>query len=222
MVNIIDAIIVLFLVMGAIYGFKKGGIQMLAYFIGTFLIIYLSFIIKTPLARFLYMHLPFFKAPGIFKGISAYNIFIYEGIAFLIILTILIILLKLILKFTGILSKIVDKSIILTLPSKLLGILLGVVEVYIILFALLYMFSNFGLAHIVLDTSKLSPVMLNKTPLTSEVKNNYKATREVIKIANENISDKDKNDKAIKSLLKYGIIDEKTSEKLKEKGDYND
>ena len=214
MINVIDAIIILFLLAGCIIGLKKGAIQMLAYFIGTFLVVFIAYYLKHPLAKLMYMHLPFFKLNGVFKGISSYNILIYEGIAFLLILSVLIIVLKLLLKVTGILSKIVDNSIILTLPSKLIGILLGFFESYIIIFTLLYIFASFGFSNVVLSTSKLTPTILHKTPLSSEVKNNYKATKEIIKIAKEKISEEDKNTKSLDTLLKYGIIDEESAKIL--------
>ena len=121
--NVIDVVILLFLTMGAVLGFKKGAIQTLATLIGTILIIVLAYYLKNPLSVLMYTYLPFFKLGGIFKGITVVNILIYEAIAFFIILSILSVLLSIILKVTGIISKIVDHSIILTLPSKLIGII---------------------------------------------------------------------------------------------------
>ena len=108
MINVVDAIIILFLLTGAILGFKRGAIQTLATLIGTILIIIIAYYLKNPLSVFLYTYLPFFKLGGIFNGITVINILIYEAIAFLIVLGVLSVLLSVILKITGILSKIVD------------------------------------------------------------------------------------------------------------------
>ena len=209
-INIIDAVIILFLIAGAVFGYKKGAIQMIAYIIGTIFIIALSWYLKKPVAIFMYTHFPYFRLGGVLKNVYVINILIYQGIAFLLILSILSILLGIIFKFTGILSKIVDKSIILTLPSKIIGTLLGFLEAYIFIFTMLFIFSQFSFSHEILSESKYTNMMLNKTPLTKECRNSYKAFKEIKDVSN----DEEANSKAIDVLLKYNIITPKTMKKL--------
>ena len=209
-VNIIDAVIILFLLMGAVVGYKKGAVQMIAYIVGTILVVCLSWYLKKPVAIFMYTHFPYFRLGGALRNVYVINILIYQGIAFLIILSILSILLGIVLKFTGVLSRIVDKSIILTLPSKIIGTLLGFIEAYIFVFVLLFVFTQFSFSHEVVSGSKYTDLMLNKTPLTKEYRNSYKAFKEIKKIS----KDDDSNSKAIDVLLKYDIINSKTMKKL--------
>ena len=84
--NIIDIGIILIIIMGGIVGFKRGFFNQLVSSIGFFVIVVLSFLLKNPLSVFLYEHLPFFKFGGIIKGVTVLNIFLYEIIAFIIIL----------------------------------------------------------------------------------------------------------------------------------------
>lgn len=217
MINVIDAIIILFLLAGAVLGFKKGAIQTLATLIGTILIIILAYYLKNPLSVFLYTYLPFFKLGGIFSGITVVNILIYEAIAFLIVLGILSVLLSIVLKITGILSKIVDHSIILTLPSKLIGILVGFLEAYVFLFILLFIFSQFSFSNTVLKDSKYTNIILSKTPFTTGFKNSYNAFNE-IRDLNDN---KNKDYEALNILLKYDIITTDNAYKLVENGKLN-
>lgn len=215
--NVIDVVILLFLAMGAVLGFKKGAIQTLATLIGTILIIVLAYYLKNPLSVLMYTYLPFFKLGGIFKGITVVNILIYEAIAFFIILSILSVLLSIILKVTGIISKIVDHSIILTLPSKLIGIIVGFLETYVFIFIILFIFSQFSFSNTVLKDSKFTNIILSKTPFTTGFKNSYKAFNEIRDLDNKN----NKDYEALKTLLEYEIITPQNANKLVENGKIN-
>lgn len=219
MINVVDAIIILFLLTGAVLGFKRGAIQTLATLIGTILIIIIAYYLKNPLSVFLYTYLPFFKLGGIFNGITVINILIYEAIAFLIVLGILSVLLSVILKITGILSKIVDHSIILTLPSKLIGIAVGFLEAYVFLFVLLFIFSQFSFSSTVLKDSKYTNIILSKTPFTTGFKNSYNAFNEIRNLGDNNSSNKDYE--ALNTLLKYDIITTDNAHKLVDNGKIN-
>lgn len=219
MINVIDAIIILFLLTGAVLGFKRGAIQTLATLIGTILIIIIAYYLKNPLSVFLYTYLPFFKLGGIFNGITVINILIYEAIAFLIVLGLLSVLLSVILKITGILSKIVDHSIILTLPSKLIGIVVGFLEAYVFLFVLLFIFSQFSFSSTVLKDSKYTNIILSKTPFTTGFKNSYNAFNEIRNLGDNNSSNKDYE--ALNTLLKYDIITTDNAHKLVDNGKIN-
>lgn len=219
MINVIDVIIILFLLAGAVLGFKRGAIQTLATLIGTILIIIIAYYLKNPLSVFLYTYLPFFKLGGIFNGITVINILIYEAIAFLIVLGVLSVLLSVILKITGILSKIVDHSIILTLPSKLIGIAVGFLETYVFLFVLLFIFSQFSFSSTVLKDSKYTNIILSKTPFTTGFKNSYNAFNEIRNLGDNNSSNKDYE--ALNTLLKYDIITTDNAHKLVDNGKIN-
>lgn len=219
MINVVDAIIILFLLTGAVLGFKRGAIQTLATLIGTILIIIIAYYLKNPLSVFLYTYLPFFKLGGIFNGITVINILIYEAIAFLIVLGLLSVLLSVILKITGILSKIVDHSIIFTLPSKLIGIVVGFLEAYVFLFVLLFIFSQFSFSSTVLKDSKYTNIILSKTPFTTGFKNSYNAFNEIRNLGDNNSSNKDYE--ALNTLLKYDIITTDNAHKLVDNGKIN-
>lgn len=218
MINVVDAIIILFLLTGAVLGFKRGAIQTLATLIGTILILIIAYYLKNPLSVFLYTYLPFFKLGGIFNGITVINILIYEAIAFLIVLGVLSVLLSVILKITGILSKIIDHSIILTLPSKLIGIAVGFLEAYVFLFVLLFIFSQFSFSNTVLKDSKYTNIILSKTPFTTGFKNSYNAFNEIRDLGNNS---NNKDYEALNTLLKYDIITTDNAHKLVDNGKIN-
>ena len=86
--SIVDILIIIFLVFGALLGFKRGVFRELVSALGFILSVIFAFLLKGPVSNFLYEHLPFFNFGGIFKGVSVLNIIVYEVIAFLIMLSI--------------------------------------------------------------------------------------------------------------------------------------
>ena len=78
--NIVDIIIIVALLLGAISGFIRGFFKQTVMFVGTIIVVILSFILKNPLSLILYKNLPFFK----FGGLTSLNILMYEILAFII------------------------------------------------------------------------------------------------------------------------------------------
>lgn len=119
--NIVDACIILLLGLGFVIGFKRGFTKSIAKSAGFVLVIILAFILKNPLSEYMYQNLPFLSFWGIFKGVTVLNILLYEVIAFLVILALLSIILKMVIFATSIFEKILNMTIILGIPSKILG-----------------------------------------------------------------------------------------------------
>lgn len=216
MVSIIDAIIIILLLLGAIFGFKAGVIKSAVSFFGTLLIIFLAFQLKNPISEFLYLHLPFFNFGGQLAGVTAFNILIYEGIAFLIVFAILEILLKVVIFASGILESILRLTIVFGLFSKILGLFFGFIEYYVIIFAGLFMLNCFSNTTFLIKDSSLATNILNNTPiLTEQFKESKAAIDEILELSNTYKNDKDGyNAKTFEILIKYNIISEEQAEKL--------
>ena len=125
-IGIVDVFIILFLALGGIVGFKSGAIKELTRFIGFFLVIIISFYLKDKLMVLMYENLPFFNFFGIIKGMDALNILLYQLISFLIIFTALMFILKVLIVITGLVEWLVKMTIFLSLPSKIIGLVIGV------------------------------------------------------------------------------------------------
>lgn len=170
--NIIDVLIILFLALGAVSGFKKGVIKTSVSFVGLVITIILAFLLKNPVSVFLYENLPFFTFGGNIKGIEMLNILVYELISFFIVFAILSILLRAIISISGILEKILKATFILSIPSKILGLVVGLLEAYIYVFIALFVFSQ-PYFHIELfNDSKGTSFILNNTPVISDIASN--------------------------------------------------
>ena len=166
--NIVDIIIVLTVALWGLYGFKRGFVKQGVMTLGTVLMFIIAFYLKNPVAEFLSLTLPFIKIPGLL-GIEALNILFYQIISFIIVVSILEIVLNLLIKLSGIIETLLKFTIILGLPSKILGFILGVVEAIVIVYVVLVFLSQPMFNLKVFNDSKLTPTILNNVPGLSNV-----------------------------------------------------
>ena len=176
--NILDALIIIFLILGIMAGLRRGFIKQIVLLVGLIAILVISFYLKNPVATFLYKHLPFFKFSGIFKGVSILNILIYEVIAFLLVFSVLYLVLRIILKITGLIESLLKATIILGFVSKILGGIVGLIEAYIFIFILLFITTQPFVNLSGVEDSVVASKILEYTPIMSSATRN---TRKVIK-----------------------------------------
>ena len=223
-INIVDAIIILIIILGGIIGFKEGAIKRTTTIVGLVIVVILSFILKNYLSVFFYENLPFFDLWGVFKGIQVLNIVFYEMLAFLIISSVLMLLYRVILGLTGLIEKILKATIILSIPSKILGFFIGLLEYYIWIYILLFILTLpvFNIKDIY--ESKTAMFMINKTPILS------KYTGKTLEIYNdlyeiidnrENKTNEEVNEEAMRLMLEHDIITKQSAKKLIDRNKVN-
>ena len=216
--KIVDAVIILFIFLGAVMGFKKGFIKTLVSFIGVFLTIVLSLYLKTPIVNFLYAYFPFFK----FGGFSILNIFLYESIAFILIYILLSCILGIILNITGIIEKLLNATIILGLVSKLLGAIAGVLEMLLFIFIACFVFSRFSFSSPYINESKFAKVILSKTPIIGRIAApTYKSVSDIYELQKKYSKTGDKaayNYDSLKILVENGVISADQAEEFVKDG----
>ena len=135
--NVLDIGIILILIMGFIIGFKTGVMRELVSFIGIIIVFIISFELKGLIGNILCKYLPFFKFSGGIAGLQVINILIYQTIAFLLIFSILLGVYAIALKLSKVLQKIINMTIVLWLPSKLLGGIVSFIRGYIVIMVIL-------------------------------------------------------------------------------------
>jgi uncharacterized membrane protein required for colicin V production len=218
--NVVDVIIIALLILGGVAGFKAGVIKKLTDFIGMFVVIILAFYLKNYISIIMYENLPFFNFFGLINGIDTLNILLYEVIAFLVIFIALLFVLKVVLMLTGLVEKILKATVILSIPSKLLGIVVGVIEMYVYLFLILVIVSLPIFDSSFLKDSKMNNFILNNTPVLSGV------SEEIIDIYGDvyNIIDNRKNktneqlnEEILKVLIDKKVVTKESAKKLVDK-----
>ena len=185
-----------------------------------FVVIILAFYLKNYISVIMYENLPFFNFFGLINGIDALNILLYEVIAFLVIFIALLFVLKVVLMLTGLVEKILKATVILSIPSKLLGIVVGVIEMYVYLFLILVIVSLPIFDSSFLKDSKMNNFILNNTPVLSGV------SEEIIDIYGDvyNIIDNRKNktneqlnEEILKVLIDKKVVTKESAKKLVDK-----
>lgn len=217
--NILDIVIALVLIMSAIIGFKRGAIKEVVSLVGIIIVFILAFSLKGVLGNVLCKWLPFFNFAGNLEGVTVLNILLYQLIAFLIIYSLLFSVYMIVVKISGVVQKLVHMTVILWLPSKLIGAVVafitGYVMVFVVLLALLIplkdtdIFKNSKFAnYIVYDTSILASSSANISTSINEI---YELGEDLSK---GDISKNEANVKTMDILLKYKVVSAETAREL--------
>ena len=217
----IDIVIILLLVMFGVVGWKQGIIKEAVQLVGMIIILVIAFMFKGELGNIFCKWLPFFNFNGSpIEGMTTLNILLYQVLGFVIIFTVLYAIYTIILKLSGVFQKILDWTIILLIPSKIGGLIIGLLEGYIILFVLLLIITGLPASYTSNFTnSNLVQTIVYKTPILSsaskDVTNSMKDIYVLVdEVAQKKITTNDANLKTVDIMLKYDLVTPKTVEQL--------
>ena len=213
----VDATIAISLIIGALFGFKKGIIKGIVSLGLLIVAIIAAWFLKNPIAAIMYTKLPFISFTS---STSIINIIIYEMIAFLIIAIILLLIVKLIMFFTGLIDKILSLTKVMGFASRILGLIFGFIETYIFIFIGLFLMYNFTNFYKDIDNNTLALRMLNSTPILSPMIEKEKgAFDEIYALKSEyKEDDEEYNKKVFEVLIKYKVISVNTAKQLVNEG----
>ena len=167
--NIIDIIIIIFIILMGIAGAKRGAFKEIVLCVGTILLFYIAYKFKDPIGNFLLLKLPLFDFPNLFKGVIVLNVLVYQLLAFVIVLSVLLIIFNVVLTITGLFEKLLKITIILSIPSKILGFIFGLIEGYVIAFVILFFLTQPAFSFDVFMNSKYSNKILTTSPVLSNI-----------------------------------------------------
>ena len=207
---ILDGIIIILITFGVLYGTKRGFLNGIVSLAGLFIAFIFGILFRGMIADVLLKGMPFLKFSGSYKGMSSLNILFYEAIAFVLIFLFFISLLSIILKLTGVLQKVIDYSIVLTLPSKILGVIVGVLNALIISYAMSFVMLNMNSTRWLVHESKIANFLLKNTIIVPNVsKKYYESTKDVNDIIDKCKHQKNKkkcNKDVANTLIKNKVV----------------
>ena len=216
--NIFSVVIILLILACGLLGSKRGILKELVIIVGTIVIFAIAFFLKDILAGFFCEYLPFFNLRIPLGNLVSLNIIFYQLIAFLLIVIVLRLILQILIDVTGIFSRIINATIILALPNKLLGFVVGLIEGYILMFIFLTVLSiPLSGSELFMDSS-VRKFIVNDTPVLKDTLGglNY-AIEDVLSLSSED--DRNANDlKVIDIMLKYDIVSTEFMDNLRETG----
>ncbi len=217
---VVDIAVVAMILMFAIVGMKNGFLKQIISLAGIIIVLIVSFMFKEQVGNLLCKFLPFFTFKGTqAEGLVALNILIYQLVGFLIVFSILMGIYSLILHITGIIQKVINKTIIFLLPSKIGGFIIGALEGYILTFVVL-MVLTIPLKNVAMfKDSYVLNLMMNKTPIISKYTKDLVTIIDDTYIIVDGVSDEktainEANLKMIDGMLKYKIVSKKTVQQL--------
>ena len=223
--NIIDIAIVFLVLAFGTLGAQRGVIKELVTTVGFVVVIVLAFFLKTPIAEWMIVNLPFIKFHGILNQAS-FNILFYQVIAFLIVVIFLEVILQALIRVSGFVEKVLKFTIILGIPSKILGFVVGVIEGFVIVFLILFLLKQPAFDISLFDGSKLTMPILNSTPVLSNIGNGFVSTIDdtyklIDDYDNKKIDENTLELESIDVLLKHKVVSKNCVKKLVDKGKIN-
>ena len=209
--KISEIVIIIIILLGALIGFKKGAIKEIFELVGTVSIIIIAYLLKGYLASFLIKLLPFFNFKG-YVGLYSINFLIYDVISFIIIFVLLYCILNILINLAGFIDKLINLSVIFALPSKIIGLVLGMVNALVFIFLLCYIAMQIPHTQKYVMESKVSTSILERTPIVNVVCSKGILVSEDVynKLLGYSFKEEDTQDMNLQiatSVAKYGLVD---------------
>lgn len=216
--TIIDGVIILIILLCGVLGLKRGVIKSLVQLVGTVSIVIVAYVFKDTVADFLMGFMPFFNFGGIFDGITSMNILMYEMISFVVIFILLYCILNILLTLSGVIELLLKFTVVLAIPSKILGGIVGLLEGVVLAFMISFVMLHMPVTEKYVVESKFATVILERTPYIGTVMaKTTLALEDINEIVKEmkDVSDRKEVDaRVLQTLLHYQIVNENTVKEL--------
>ena len=216
----VGIVILLLVALGGFLGWRKGALRSFINLIGLVAILILSFQFKDFLGSLVIRYMPFFSFAGNYQGIYAVNFLFYQGVAFLVVFLLLYCILNILINLSGMVEVLERFTKIFELPSKIAGVLLGMVEMLAYVFVICFVFLSVPTTAKFIMEDKVAMTITTKSPILSTVfgyslrvqqnqytiVKNHENTPEGIDKAQIEISE---------LLVRYGVIEADLFEEVK-------
>ena len=218
-ISILDIALILILFMFAVGGFRKGAIKEAVSLVGIVAVFVIAFLLKGVLGNLLCKFLPFFDFTGNLEGVTVLNILLYQLVAFIIIYSLLFSVYVIVVKISSGIQKLVNMTIVLWIPSKIIGALIAFVTGYIVVFAvLLVLLIPLKDSNLFKDSKVANYIVYDSPILSSSSESISNSINEIYDLSEELSRGKiDKNEANLQTmdiLLKYKIVNPKTAKQL--------
>lgn len=214
--NIVDIIIIIVLALFALIGFNNGLIKSLIVLLGFIIVITMSYLLKNIIGDFLVINLPFFSFGYFLKDVTALNVILYQALAFVILLVIFGLIYRFLVTLSGIFEKILRLTIVLGIPSKIGGIIIGFIEGYIVVYLALFVLTQPFLHMDILQESSFADKIVNHSPVISDFAEGSLRVFNEIKEITVTQDQSDMNKKIVELILDEKVTSKETMQKLVE------
>lgn len=216
--NNISVAIILIIVSFGILGLKRGALKEAVIVFGNILVIAIAYFFKDMLASYLMNALPAYKINSVLGPLSSLTIIFYKLIAFLALMIVFHFLLRIIINLSGLLGKIMDATVILLLPNRIIGFILGILEGYVLMFIVLNVLMIPLSSNTTFMDSGVRKYIVEETPILKDSFGGLNTSLEEVMKLNKNDNENSLNLKVIDILLKNKIITKDEVEELANNG----
>lgn len=216
----VDLGLLVILIISTFIGYKSGVIKSIVRLLALVISVIVAYQLKDFVAEFLIDIMPFFDFGGLFEGITSMSILFYHGVSFLVIFIIIYSLLSIVIMLAGFLDKILKMTIILYLPDKILGGIVGFIQGTMISFVIIFVLAQVPYTQEYVIDSTYGYQILHRTPVIRTVLADCTVISGDIAdiIMNVDTDDEDyKTDTQIAIMnvfVKYGLITAETAQEL--------
>lgn len=164
--SIVDIVAIIVILLGGLFGFKKGTMKGFINLVAIVAIAIVAYVVKVPFENFVISKMPFFEFAG-FKGLFTLNIMFYQDVAFVLSFVILYCILNILLDVSGLVDMLTEFTIIMKVPDKIIGVILGAVESLVFVFILGYAMLNNPFTQKFIMQSNFTKMVVERTPVVS-------------------------------------------------------
>ena len=223
--NIIDIIVILGIAFSGYLGMKKGFVKSLVSFFGIVIVFILAYFMKNPIADWLCLNLPFFNFTGSFKGATILNVIFYQIVSFIIIFSLLMVAYHVIVKVSGFVEKLLKMSFILAVPTKIGGLIVGVLEGIVISLIAIVVLSLPVLKFDLIENSAIRNYLYNVSPIVGNITGSMNTSIDEILELKEKFENQDNKEEfnlsSLDIMLKHKAMKVSLAEKLVNSGKLN-
>lgn len=228
--NIIDIVVILFILLCVISGLRRGVIKETVDVVGTILTLILSFSLMGSVAGIFYKFMPFLSLGLLGISLSTLNILVYQIIAFAIVYLIINGIFRLVVSLTKVVDKLVSSLLIFNTASSILGGIVGLISGYLFCFVILTIISVPLADNAYFHEAKSTNIILKNTPVLTNLSKNlnntttdiYTLTTKISKDPNKVANSNQYNLEMLDIMLKYNIVSTNTIESLREQNKLSD
>ena len=223
--NLIDIIVILGIAFCAYIGMKKGFVKSLVAFVGIIVVFVLAYFMKNPIADWLCLNLPFFNFTGSFKGATILNVIFYQVVAFVVMFSLFMAAYHVVVKLSGIVERMLKMSFVLAIPTKVGGLIVGILEGVVISLIAIVVLSLPILKFSWVEDSAIRNYLYNISPVVGNVtKSMNESVDEILELKEKFDNSEDKEEFNLSSLdimLKHHAMKVSLAEKLVNSGKLN-
>ena len=160
--NYVGIAILVIILLGVLFGIKKGAIREIFELIGTVATLIISYLLKGYLTSALIKFMPFFNFKG-YVGLYSLNFLIYDVISFVVVFVLLYCILNILINIAGFVDYLDGLRLVYGVVSKIIGAVFGAINAVVFIFVVCYIMLQIPYTQKYVMNSKIATSIVERT-----------------------------------------------------------